>query len=118
MCVYITFWRNYILIPCADGYVPAGSFFDYPFYGALSLAYLVFGLLWLVACTLHSEELIKLQYLITAGVALGMIETSLMYSHFHSWNEHGSVSASLLAMGMYLLPRPLSLSNSARGLQL
>jgi hypothetical protein len=82
-----------------DGYVPATSFYDYPFYGALSVAYLLFGLLWLVACTLHSDELIKLQHLITGGLALGMIETALLYSHYHSWNEHGTVSMSLLSLG-------------------
>jgi hypothetical protein len=82
-----------------DGYVPATSFYDYPFYGALSVAYLLFGLLWLVACTLHSDELIKLQHLITGGLALGMIEMALLYSHYHSWNEHGTVSMSLLSLG-------------------
>lgn len=63
------------------------------------MAYLLFGLLWMVACTLHSEELIKLQYLITGGLALGMIETALIYSHFHTWNELGTISVGLFSSG-------------------
>ncbi|CAE7839328.1 TMEM87B, partial [Symbiodinium microadriaticum] len=84
----------------SDGYVPAASFYNFPFYGALSLAYMLFGLLWLITCSLHSEELIQLQFFITGGIALGMIETVLLYSHFYSWNETGTVSGSLFGVGV------------------
>jgi hypothetical protein len=36
------------------GYLPANLFGDLPFYGALSLAYSILGIIWMVYCALYS----------------------------------------------------------------
>jgi hypothetical protein len=49
---------------------------------------------------IYSGELIKIQHWITFTIALGMIETTLMFSHYMQWNEEGDMSLSLLFSGL------------------
>ena len=44
---------------------------------------------------LHRGELIFLQYLISFVIFLGMIESTLTFSHYMSWNDHGSMDLSI-----------------------
>ena len=82
------------------GYLPADLFGNLPFYGMLSCAYVVIGIAWLSVCVLHSAELLPLQMWITAVLALGMIETTVLFMHYLTWNDYGSPSlfASTLSM--------------------
>lgn len=97
-----------------DGYCPADDFPNIFFFGIMSGLYLFFGLGWLVACTLHrfsplppvwtqpplSDELIYIQHWITTALALGMIETTLLFSYYLDWNENGIFSVGLLAAAL------------------
>ena len=82
------------------GYLPADLFGNLPFYGMMSCAYVVLGILWLAVCFIHSSELLPLQLWITAVLGLGMIETTLLFLHYLTWNDYGnpSVFASTMAM--------------------
>jgi hypothetical protein len=82
------------------GYLPADLFGNLPFYGMMSCIYVVLGVLWLTVCFIHSSELLPLQLWITAVLSLGMIETTLLFLHYLTWNDYGnpSIFASTLAM--------------------
>ena len=82
------------------GYLPADLFGNLPFFGMLSCAYVLLGIGWLIVCFTHSSELLPLQLWITAVLALGMIETTLLFLHYLTWNDYGNASifTSTLAM--------------------
>jgi hypothetical protein len=82
------------------GYLPADQFPDIPFYGVLTCCYTLLGVVWLVVLTIHSGELIFLQLLITFIIVLGMIESTLLFSHYMSWNDNGSMDLSITVSGV------------------
>lgn len=82
------------------GYLPADLFGNLPFYGALSCAYSLVGVVWLIICALHSKELMPLQMWITAVLALGMLETTLLFAHFLNWNDMGTPSLPVTVIGL------------------
>lgn len=104
------------------GYLPADLFPDIPFYGVLTCCYTLLGLIWIVVltmhrsesqmifyfhfsavsysiivCLLHSGEIILLQYLIGFVILLGMLESTMMFSHYMSWNDNGQMDLSITA---------------------
>ena len=60
----------------AAGYLPGMMQPHIPFFGAMSLAYIVLGMVWAGLYAQHWKEVFALQHCITAVVALGMMEMS------------------------------------------
>ncbi|KAL8552360.1 hypothetical protein ACS0TY_001162 [Phlomoides rotata] len=79
-----TVWRN------PEGYLPGKMAPLMTFYGFMSLAYLVLGLLWFLWFVQHWKDIIQLHYQITAVVGLGMCEMSLWYFEYANFNATGS----------------------------
>lgn len=71
------------------GYLPADQFPFLPFYGLLSLAYTLIAFAWIVLCFVNRNELIVLQYWISAVLSFGLLETALEYGYFLNWNDSG-----------------------------
>lgn len=92
------------------GYLPADLFGNLPFYGMLSCAYVILGICWLTICFMHSSELLPLQLWITTVLGMGMIETTLLFLHYMTWNDYGnpSVFASTMAMLFGVIKRAAS----------
>ena len=84
------------------GYLPADLYQNLPFYGALSLMYTIIGVVWLILCMFYSHQLIPLQLWITLVLALGMIETTILFSHYLHWNDYGSSAPSLAFAGLII----------------
>ena len=82
------------------GYLPADLFGNLPFYGALSFLYVLMGLVWLVACVLHNDQILPLQMWITVVIAMGMIETTTLFGHYMQWNELGTPTLPLTLCGL------------------
>ena len=82
------------------GYLPADLFGNLPFYGGLSLLYVVMGLVWLGACIMHQDQILPLQMWISAVIAMGMIETSTLFAHYLQWNELGAPTLPLTICGL------------------
>eukprot|EP01038_Epipyxis_sp_PR26KG_P008195 gene8195-11085_t len=82
------------------GYLPADLFGDLPFYGALSGLYMVLGVIWLILCSFHSDQIMPLQYWITAVLTIGMIETTLLFAHYVDWNDTGRPAFALTFFGL------------------
>ncbi|XP_052174267.1 uncharacterized protein LOC127789344 [Diospyros lotus] len=79
-----TVWRN------PGGYLPGKMVPLMTFYGIVSLAYLVLGLIWFLRFVQFWKDIIQLHYHITAVIALGMCETALWYFEYANLNATGS----------------------------
>lgn len=79
-----TVWRN------PDGYLPGKMMPLMTFYGLMSLAYLLLGLLWFVRFVQYWKDIIQLHYHITAVIGLGMCEMALWYFEYANFNSTGS----------------------------
>ncbi|CAK9133686.1 unnamed protein product [Ilex paraguariensis] len=79
-----TVWRN------PEGYLPGKMAPLMTFYGFMSLAYLVLGLLWFLQFVQHWKDIIQLHYHITAVIGLGMCEMALWYFEYANFNATGS----------------------------
>ncbi|XP_042514704.1 transmembrane protein 87B [Macadamia integrifolia] len=78
-----TVWRN------PGGYLPGKMTPLMTFYGVMSLAYLVLGLLWFLQFMRFWRDIIQLHYHITAVIALGMCEMALWYFEYANFNVTG-----------------------------
>ncbi|KAJ0764533.1 putative transmembrane protein GPR107/GPR108 [Helianthus annuus] len=79
-----TVWRN------PDGFLPGKMTPLMPFYGFMSLAYLILGLLWFLRFVQHWKDIIPLHYHITVVIGLGMCEMALWYFEYVNFNVTGS----------------------------
>ncbi|KAH6762885.1 Lung seven transmembrane receptor family protein [Perilla frutescens var. hirtella] len=79
-----TVWRN------PEGYLPGKMAPMMTFYGFMSLAYLVLGLLWFLRFVQQWKDIIQLHYQITAVISLGMCEMALWYFEYANFNATGS----------------------------
>lgn len=79
-----TVWRN------PEGYLPGKMAPLMTFYGFMSLAYLVLGLLWFIRFLQYWKDIIQLHYHITAVIGLGMCEMAFWYFEYANFNSTGS----------------------------
>lgn len=79
-----TVWRN------PNGYLPGKMAPLMTFYGFMSLAYLVLGLIWFLRFVQFWKDIIQLHYHITAVIALGMCEMAVWYFEYVNFNSTGS----------------------------
>lgn len=79
-----TVWRN------PDGYLPGKMAPLMTFYGFMSLAYLVLGLVWFLRFVRFWKDIIQLHYHITAVIALGMCEMAVWYFEYANFNSTGT----------------------------
>ncbi len=82
------------------GYLPADLFGNLPLYMVLNGLYIILAAVWTYICVNYSSELIPVQFWITAVLAVGMFETTVLYSHFEHWNLRGSPSVELISIGL------------------
>ncbi|XP_071698746.1 uncharacterized protein [Rutidosis leptorrhynchoides] len=73
-------WRN------PDGYLPGKMTPFMQFYGFMSLAYLILGLVWFLRFLQHWKDVIQLHYHITVVIGLGMCEMALWYYEYSNFN--------------------------------
>ncbi|KAL5550587.1 hypothetical protein UlMin_000763 [Ulmus minor] len=79
-----TVWRN------PDGYLPGKMAPLMSFFGLMSLAYLVLGLIWFLRFVKFWKDIIQLHYHITVVIALGMCEMSVWYFEYANFNSTGT----------------------------
>ncbi|XP_060674229.1 uncharacterized protein LOC107430929 [Ziziphus jujuba] len=79
-----TVWRN------PDGYLPGKMAPLMTFYGFMSLAYLLLGLIWFLRFVQFWKDIIQLHYHITAVIALGMCEMAVWYFEYVNFNSTGT----------------------------
>lgn len=79
-----TVWRN------PEGYLPGKMAPLMTFYGFMSLAYLLLGLLWFIRFLQYWKDIIQLHYHITAVIGLGMCEMAFWYFEYANFNSTGT----------------------------
>ncbi|XP_058075379.1 uncharacterized protein LOC131223867 isoform X2 [Magnolia sinica] len=77
-------WRN------PEGYLPGKMAPLMKFYGFMSLAYLVLGLVWFLRFVRFWKDILQLHYHITLVIALGMCEMAFWYFEYANFNSTGS----------------------------
>lgn len=78
-----TVWKN------PTGYLPGRLAPLLKFYGFLSLAYLILGLIWFLQYVHFGDDILQLQNCITAVISLGMLEMTLWYFEYANFNATG-----------------------------
>ena len=73
-----------------------------PFFGALSLAYVSLGVVWLVLCLRHCAQLLPLQSCISAVIFLGAVESATWYFDYVSFNAGGTRGVAPVVLGVLL----------------
>ncbi|URE23061.1 lung seven transmembrane domain containing protein [Musa troglodytarum] len=79
-----TVWKN------PYGYLPGKMAPLMTFYGFMSLAYLLLGLVWFLQFVRHWRHTLQLHYHITAVIALGMCEMAFWYFEYANFNSTGT----------------------------
>lgn len=78
-----TIWKN------PTGYLPGRMAPLMTFYGLMSLAYLLLGLVWFSQYARFWREILQLQNCITLVISLGMFEMTLLYFEYANFNATG-----------------------------
>lgn len=74
----------------ARGYLSAVDWPLLPFYGSMSIVYLVYGLAWLTVLGLQWRDLLRIQFWIGGVIFLGMVEKAVFYLEYQSVNSTGN----------------------------
>eukprot|EP01027_Heterolobosea_sp_BB2_P018653 GEZU01026250.1.p1 GENE.GEZU01026250.1~~GEZU01026250.1.p1 ORF type:complete len:388 (+),score=69.68 GEZU01026250.1:432-1595(+) len=82
------------------GQLPGQSYGILPFYGILTIAYLVVGIVWGVANIIHWRDLLKLQLCISAVLMLSLVESGVQYFDYFTYNINGTRAAGLVSFGL------------------
>jgi len=80
----------------AHGYLSIVDWPLLPFYGVMCGIYLCMGIGWLVVCSLHFTELLRIQFYIGGVIFMGMLEKAMFYAEFQSINSTGSSTKGLI----------------------
>uniref|UniRef100_A0A1J3FLH4 Transmembrane protein 87A n=2 Tax=Noccaea caerulescens TaxID=107243 RepID=A0A1J3FLH4_NOCCA len=78
-----TVWKN------PDGYLPGKVAPLMKFFGFMSLAYLLLGLVWFLRFVQFWKDIIQLHYHITLVIALGMCEMAVRYFEYSNFDSTG-----------------------------
>eukprot|EP01018_Ginkgo_biloba_P004404 Gb_37834 [translate_table: standard] len=78
-----TVWKN------PTGYLPGRMAPFMKFYGFMSLAYIILGLIWFLQYVRFWKDILQLQNCITVVIALGMCEMAMWYFEYANFNATG-----------------------------
>ncbi|KAH9305381.1 hypothetical protein KI387_009785, partial [Taxus chinensis] len=78
-----TIWKN------PTGYLPGRMAPLMTFYGLMSLAYVLIGLVWFTQYARFWREILQIQNCITLVIALGMLEMTMWYFEYANFNAIG-----------------------------
>ncbi|WFC93983.1 hypothetical protein MBRA1_000610 [Malassezia brasiliensis] len=70
------------------GNLPAAEHPKLLFYGVMTLVYLALGLAWLSLCTIHREQIVTVQYFISAMIAFLFVEMACEWLFYAYYNNH------------------------------
>ncbi|XP_028392984.1 transmembrane protein 87A-like [Dendronephthya gigantea] len=84
------------------GYLSAAEWPLLPFYGAMSLVYLAYGVVWLIVSACQWRELLRIQFWIGGVIALGMLEKAIFFSEYNNVNNTGVPAHGLVVLALVL----------------
>ena len=74
------------------GYLSLTDWPMLPFYGLMCGVYVVLGLLWLIFCSIHWRDILRLQFWIGGVIFLGMVEKAMFTSEYQNINNSGEAT--------------------------
>jgi len=78
------------------GYLSITDYPLLPFYAVMCAVYVILGLIWLVVCSLHWREILRLQFWIGGVIFLGMIEKAMFTAEYQNIHNSGKATQSLI----------------------
>lgn len=72
------------------GYLSAADWPLLPFYGAMCIIYVFFGVIWLAVSFAQWRDLLRIQFWIGGVILLGMMEKAMFYAEYQSINSTGT----------------------------
>eukprot|EP00123_Amoebidium_parasiticum_P001678 comp12829_c0_seq1/m.7990 comp12829_c0_seq1/g.7990 ORF comp12829_c0_seq1/g.7990 comp12829_c0_seq1/m.7990 type:complete len:526 (-) comp12829_c0_seq1:29-1606(-) len=117
------YWYS-VVLPCNDQQVYHGQFVfesdtgflpaeQHPLlvaHGVLSLVYLAVALVWFVLMGCYWQDILKLQYWISAVLLLSMLQMAMFYGWYEYSNSHGVASKPLLGLAVFFMVTKLTIS--------
>ncbi|CAG8642866.1 23206_t:CDS:10 [Cetraspora pellucida] len=85
-------WKN------PYGELPALDYPKLPFYGALSLVYLLIGIIWMVLSIIHRHDLLPVQHYLSGVILFIIIEMAFNWGYWVNYNAYGDSSTFLLCL--------------------
>lgn len=79
----------HIEIRASYGFLSAVTWPLLPFYGAMCLVYVAFGVIWLLVSFMQWRDLLRIQFWIGGVILLGMLEKAMFYAEYQSINTSG-----------------------------
>ena len=79
-----------------SGYLSITDYPLLPFYAVMCAVYVLLGLLWLVVCSLHWREILRLQFWIGGVIFIGMIEKAMFTAEYNNIYLSGKTTQSLI----------------------
>jgi hypothetical protein len=109
--VYILVWSNCgdfndatvtgsVVVKNAYGFLPGNEYHKMPFYGWLSVFYILLALAWMALCLRQWRHLFHIHYCIAAVIFLGLLEGFMWWIFFNDWNHSGLRGGFLFTMAI------------------
>ena len=67
-----------------------------PFYSVMCGVYVILGLAWLLVCSLHWREILRIQFWIGGVLLLGMLEKAMFTAEYQNINNSGQATEGLI----------------------
>ena len=67
-----------------------------PFYGIMCGVYVFLGLAWLLICSMHWREILRIQFWIGGVLLLGMLEKAMFTAEYQNINNSGKATEGLI----------------------
>jgi len=67
-----------------------------PFYGLMCGLYVLLGLVWLLVCSLHWREILRIQFWIGGVLLLGMLEKAMFTAEYQNISNSGQATSGLI----------------------
>ena len=91
-----TIWRN------PHGHLPGELYFFLPFFGLLTLGYLLMLAVWGVLCCRYWSQLLPLQAAIAGVIFLAVLEAATWWRCYHAFNESGNRGLLPTVLGVFI----------------
>eukprot|EP00747_Dinoflagellata_sp_TGD_P182066 gnl/TRDRNA2_/TRDRNA2_36136_c0_seq1.p1 gnl/TRDRNA2_/TRDRNA2_36136_c0~~gnl/TRDRNA2_/TRDRNA2_36136_c0_seq1.p1 ORF type:complete len:541 (+),score=100.04 gnl/TRDRNA2_/TRDRNA2_36136_c0_seq1:128-1750(+) len=82
------------------GFLPGNEYYKMPFYGWLSVVYMLLSMMWMALSIRWWKELFNIQNCVSVVILLGLIESFLWYVFYNDWNEAGTRGKLLFVLGI------------------
>lgn len=90
-----------ILVKNPFGFLPGDEIHKLRFYMQLTCAYVLVAMAWSYQAFKWWTELVFYQYVVSAIIFLGLLDTSFSYFYYNDWNESGTPSSILFCISSF-----------------